>query len=165
MNKVLNLKTFNFFVYVIAALKDGPVKIGFSNNPYARLKELQTGNPQKLFILGTLGFKDKYPAELVEKLLHLHLTNNNVRAEGEWFYISAKEAVLTLSCFPQGRKDISKKIEINDTKIINGIHLIDNASINEVLSEEECELLYEIFENSGEELYEFQNFTNLLTVS
>ena len=123
---------------------------------------LNSAKEPKNFILGTLGFKDKYPAELVEKLLHLHLTNNNVRAKGEWFYISAKEAVLTLSCFPQGRKDISKKLEINDTKIINGIHLIDNASINEVLSEDECELLYEIFENSGEELYEFQNFTNLL---
>jgi hypothetical protein len=165
MSSIIEIKKFNFYVYVISGSKDGPVKIGFSNNPYSRLKDLQTGNPQKLFICGTLGFKEKYPAELVEKLLHQHLTNNNVRAEGEWFYINAKEAVLMLHCFPQGREDIFKKLEINDTKIINGIHLIDNASVNEFLSEEECELLYDIFERGDDDLYEFQDYTGLLKVS
>lgn len=165
MNKIINLKKYNFYVYVIAAQKEGPVKIGFSNNPYARLKELQTGNPQKLFILGTLGFKDKHPAELVEKLLHHHLTNNNVRAEGEWFYINATEAVLILECFPQAKKDISKPLEIKENRFINDLNLIYNADVNELLSEEECELLYEIFERGDEDLYEFQNFTNLLNIS
>ena len=161
MSEIINLKKYNFYVYVIAALKRGPVKIGFSNNPYVRLKELQTGNPQKLFILGTLGFKDKYPAELVEKLLHQHLTNNNVRAEGEWFYINIKTALLMLEAFPLCKKDLFKPIEIKKDNFINKLNLIDNASINELLSEDECEMLYEIFERGDPNVSEFQSYAYL----
>jgi len=42
------------FVYFIQSGDQGPLKIGWAMQPSKRLKELQTGNPQKLRLLSTL---------------------------------------------------------------------------------------------------------------
>ena len=59
------------------------VKIGFSINPYARLKELQTGCPLEMAMLGIVSsekFGEKY----------LHKLFDGFRERGEWFRIDDK---------------------------------------------------------------------------
>jgi hypothetical protein len=54
------------------------IKIGRSKDPVKRLKQLQTGNPNKLKLIASfegLGWK--------EKIIHEHLSMH--RLEGEWF--------------------------------------------------------------------------------
>lgn len=38
------------FIYVIGEPEDGPLKIGYSKDPIARLRNMQTGNPRRLRI-------------------------------------------------------------------------------------------------------------------
>lgn len=63
---------------------DGLVKIGVSDDPYTRLKELSTGSSSPLRLLGCIpgGFKR-------EKELHRKFANQ--RATGEWFYLSNED--------------------------------------------------------------------------
>ncbi|MFE7116605.1 GIY-YIG nuclease family protein [Streptomyces sp. NPDC057654] len=66
------------YVYVIGAAGSTRVKIGTSTSPEKRLKELQTGNPDRLEVLWhTPGGRE------LENLLHQAFAGH--RAEGEWF--------------------------------------------------------------------------------
>lgn len=72
-------------LYIVSAHADGPIKIGRSKNAYARLLELQTGNPRKLYVLKcwTMAYEDALEAERV-----LHEELDDSRLEGEWFDLS-----------------------------------------------------------------------------
>lgn len=75
------------FIYVITYKtknKKRYYKIGASNNPDKRLKQLQTGNPFKLFLLSVYRIKDRS----IEKLIHKSLKKHNL--EGEWFLLDKK---------------------------------------------------------------------------
>lgn len=65
-------------VYFIQMGEDGPIKIGRADRPSSRLRELQTGNPHKLRLIG----KFKAPRD-AEPLLHSLFPHH--RLEGEWF--------------------------------------------------------------------------------
>ena len=67
-------------VYFIGC--DDSVKIGISDNPEERLKQMQTGNPSELKILKTYHSDD---AEATEKALHRIF--DDARIQGEWFSI------------------------------------------------------------------------------
>lgn len=57
------------------------IKIGYSKNINKRLKQLNTGNDKKLYILGYIqGDKDK------EKEIHKKFSKFRIRSNGEWFY-------------------------------------------------------------------------------
>ena len=60
------------------------IKIGYTKGkPENRLKQLNTGNDKKLFLLGYIqGNKDK------EKELHTKFNKNRIRSNGEWFVAS-----------------------------------------------------------------------------
>ena len=74
-------------VYVICVLREGraegPCKIGVSDNPVSRLASLQSGNPEKLVVYGTVSFPDKNQALFVER--SFHKMYGEFRMEGEWF--------------------------------------------------------------------------------
>lgn len=79
-------------LYVIGANPLGPLKIGISLNPEGRLKQLQTGHPEKLhlFATGTASFTCGYTKEPVrdstaERFIHSYLGDR--RQVGEWFDI------------------------------------------------------------------------------
>lgn len=76
-------------VYFIGHGKVGPVKIGFTadRDPMPRLRQLQTGTPEELAILGTI---DAYPS--IERKVHAFLAPHMVR--GEWFEREAALLVL-----------------------------------------------------------------------
>lgn len=65
-------------LYIIQSDVTGMIKIGRSKNPEKRLKQLQTGNPNRLKLIATFkgeGWK--------EKLIHEDL--KRWRRKGEWF--------------------------------------------------------------------------------
>jgi len=74
------------WVYFIEATKPdkrGPIKIGYSKNPAARLKSLQVSTADTLVLLGTL------PGDqTLEARLHNQLKAH--RISGEWFHPAAK---------------------------------------------------------------------------
>ena len=81
----------NDFVYVFANIKYGFCKIGYSTNPFKRLKEVQTGCPFPLMIIA------KYKGNrTMETLLHRKYKSYKVRNRGEWFYFKGnlKDSIL-----------------------------------------------------------------------
>ena len=66
------------FLYFIQSSNKGEIKIGRSKNPEKRLRNLQTGNPNKLRIVASLeglGWREK----------DLHDQLKKWRGSGEWF--------------------------------------------------------------------------------
>lgn len=72
------MKTSTGFVYFIKAGDDGPVKIGWSENPDMRLAQLQSAHHETLSVLA------KFPGGRdVEAEVHQQL--HDLRLRGEWF--------------------------------------------------------------------------------
>ncbi|MGH1372954.1 MAG: GIY-YIG nuclease family protein [Cellvibrionaceae bacterium] len=66
------------YVYFISGKASGDIKIGFSKNPWARLKSLQTANSKSLKLLAKIGATQE-----CETWLHNHFKDQ--RKNGEWF--------------------------------------------------------------------------------
>jgi hypothetical protein len=76
----------NGFIYAIRSGRSNLIKIGFSVEPRGRLKELQTGSPDKLELL------QAWPGTRSdERRIHRFLRKN--RVHGEWFQVNYDEAV------------------------------------------------------------------------
>ena len=161
MSKVFKLQNYNFHIYLISKINSdqGPVKIGYSHHPPSRLKELQTGNPDKLTIWGSISFKEKKPAELTEKILHKYLKDNNFNANGEWFNINVFTALKIFECFPISKGDLNKAASVSkDGNLDNLIDLMHEAFRDDFIDEDQYDLLSEIFDSGDNDLYEFNNF-------
>ena len=68
------------YLYIIQSDVSGMIKIGRSKDPAKRLKQLQTGNPNKLRLIASfkeLGWREKIIHESLKKWSE----------EGEWFNI------------------------------------------------------------------------------
>lgn len=70
------------YVYIITDGED--YKVGVSDNPAKRLKQLQTGNPKKLKIVSTFELPKKELAFKVEKEAHTKI-QSLYEKRGEWF--------------------------------------------------------------------------------
>lgn len=70
------------YVYIITDGED--CKVGVSDNPAKRLKQLQTGNPKKLKIVDTFEVPRKEIAFKVEKEAHSKI-QSLYEKRGEWF--------------------------------------------------------------------------------
>lgn len=79
------------WVYFIRAGDRGPIKIGVATNPYARLEELQTGNPYRLKLIAA--FSGGYAEES-----RLHQQFERERLESEWFKPSKRIVALAATC-------------------------------------------------------------------
>lgn len=71
-------------VYVIG-MRNGPCKVGISDNPGARLGALQTGCPFELVLFGHREFPSRAHARALEVAIHDFLAEH--RVSGEWFDI------------------------------------------------------------------------------
>lgn len=68
------------YVYLIKSEETDRYKIGISKNPAKRLKQLQTGNSEKLVLI------NKYETSLFNKIeTTLHNRYSYLKKEGEWF--------------------------------------------------------------------------------
>lgn len=108
-------------VYFIQAGENGPIKIGYSNEPWGRLATLQTAHYEKLRLLGvTTGDVDS------ERALHKRFAP--FRLEGEWFSFAQdivdaiehsadviEEAVEALSRTETLPRQIMERIRLGDT--------------------------------------------------
>ena len=74
------------WIYVIRCIEPRSIKIGFTTkHPKERLKQLQTGSPTELVLLGWFPANQRQERVLHEKLAEHRLT-------GEWFTLEAAEA-------------------------------------------------------------------------
>lgn len=64
-------------------------KVGESNQPSQRVKNLQTGNPRQLRIYKVIECATKDKAQVVEDMIHARLSHK--RNRGEWFNITKDE--------------------------------------------------------------------------
>ena len=78
-----------YYVYFVQIDRKGnqPVKIGYSKDPEARLKGLQTANPDKLKICLSLPFESEDLARELERTMHYLASRKHKRLCGEWFFI------------------------------------------------------------------------------
>ena len=79
------------WVYVIGP-EGGPFKIGVATSVDARRYSLQTGNPHRLYVIAT--WEHEAP-RMVEAQAHRALADR--RLQGEWFNVSAEEAVAAVA--------------------------------------------------------------------
>lgn len=75
------------WVYIIAC--GDQVKIGISNDPEKRLKELATGMPFKPVLFHKRPFENRADAREIEKQLHWKFRAN--KSHLEWFTVTAQQ--------------------------------------------------------------------------
>ena len=79
------------YMYIISNDK-GYIKVGITNNPTKRLKQLQTGNPNKLSLLFTEEFESPRAHLLkIEKIVHKELQEYKNDSIGEWFKVDESD--------------------------------------------------------------------------
>jgi hypothetical protein len=83
------------YLYVIGR-HQGPVKIGISRDPSARLGSLQTGCPFKLDLLHKAALPSRVDAERQEGIIHDTYRDHWIR--GEWFRLDADTATEAVEC-------------------------------------------------------------------
>lgn len=86
--------TSKVFVYVIATSGGGHCKVGISVNPGWRLNELQSGNPEELFIEHVEGPFSRDVARALESAAHEQLSAYWVR--GAWFDCASDKAAAAI---------------------------------------------------------------------
>jgi len=85
------------YVYIIQSgtKMKSPIKIGMSDDPEKRIKQLQTGNPQVLRIIISIKCNSREHAFELEKTLHRMLERNNIL--NEWFSVRKKSVFETIN--------------------------------------------------------------------
>jgi len=74
-------------LYFIEDEANGAIKIGVANCPETRMRQLQVGNPNKLFLLKVID--DINPIDELD----IHEKYKNYRIRGEWFNSKIKELI------------------------------------------------------------------------
>jgi hypothetical protein len=77
------------YVYFIRELGSHYVKIGYSNDPESRLRDLQTGNPHTLELTHLIQLTDLSAARRIEKTFHDRYARS--RTQGEWYILSEND--------------------------------------------------------------------------
>lgn len=102
-------------VYVIGLDNPSCVKIGRARSPTRRLAELQTGNPEQLFIHRVFWFEDNAAATRVELASHEYAAQEHYRLEGEWFdcipYQAHKHIVSAADEFGLGYIEVTPSLD------------------------------------------------------
>ena len=81
------------YIYVITnPLIEGWVKVGMSLDPYSRVKQLSTGNPEDLSVAFCYEIKDGRTDRDYHPALRIASTKSN----REWFQMSEKDAIRTI---------------------------------------------------------------------
>lgn len=161
MSNVHVLEKFNFHLYIISSSEKGPVKIGYSNNPPSRLKEMQTANHEKLHIWGSISVKELKIVQLIEKLIHFYLKINKTHLRGEFFQITPELALQIFESFPVARKNLFEKVNITKNSMDNVMDIHHLGLKNNIITEDDYDLLQETFDWGDEDNnYKFINLTS-----
>jgi hypothetical protein len=133
------------YVYLICSEIDsglrGPCKVGISDSPEKRLKQVQTGSPTRLVIAFAFRVWNRRFAQIVEASFHAAHEEN--RLVGEWFDLSAKDTLRGLvEVFKLGIEwvlDGSSDPEMTFDSLARACNLMEAAV-----------LLHDIYEANGE---------------
>ena len=96
------------FVYFIQEEETGRIKIGFSEkHPKGRLNDFQTGNSNKLILLGYIEgtYQD-------ESNLHQEFSEERIRNENEWFESSPRLVNRIKELLEESLEDKKSKINV-----------------------------------------------------
>ena len=77
-----------YYIYFVAQAEADYIKIGITADVKIRLKQLQTGNPQRLVVLRVITSPSLKNARAIEALIHERYDSMKYRAQGEWFAIN-----------------------------------------------------------------------------
>jgi hypothetical protein len=91
-------------IYFIGSIKLGAVKIGSSQDPENRLKQLQTGQHEKLTLFGVL----KDVEQEREKYVQSYFDVMGTRLEGEWYVL---DDLMIYQIFSYLKEDMYRYIE------------------------------------------------------
>jgi len=113
------------FTYIIQGKPESPIKIGRSNDPEKRKKEMQTGHPEQLRVLYQI------PGDIE---IELQTLVKEYKVQGEWYSATALPII----------KLVIKIIEINEKQkkieSINPILFEENNQISQVTEEHKKEI-------------------------
>lgn len=80
----------NTYIYIIGNNK-GFIKVGLSKDPQKRIKQLQTGNGDKLSLIFQECFEcNRKKVFKIEKMIHRSLSSLCSKKEGEWFLLNSE---------------------------------------------------------------------------
>lgn len=100
------------YVYLIFSEENGAYKVGVSKNPANRVKQLQTGNSERLVL------KNKYESEYYKQIeKYFHSMYSQEKKEGEWFNFSLEHEMGFLAECERVENNIRTLIE-NENKFI-----------------------------------------------
>lgn len=133
------------YVYLICSeiggKLEGPCKVGISDKPDKRLKQVQTGSPHKLVVAFAFRVWNRKFAQIVEASFHAGHADH--RMNGEWFDMSAKDALRGLvDVFKMGLDYVSGWAK-DPTLTFDGLAQSTNLM-------QAAKLLYDIYEANGE---------------
>lgn len=116
-------------VYFLSHGTDGPVKIGFTGgrDPLPRIRQLQTGSPEELNLLGAV---EAYAS--TEQAIHAFLNTHNVR--GEWF---DREPALRLM------ERLQNRSSTHDGDFVRDLNFVEVSRPRKITGDEDIELLEE----------------------
>lgn len=85
-------KPIECFMYLIGSEGRFPAcKIGITKNVDSRLKTLQCGNPNVLWVSKQWGYQSRATAEVMESIMHCAFSS--YRMTGEWFSVHCDDAI------------------------------------------------------------------------
>ena len=87
----------NNFVYIIRHGNQRIYKIGISDKPEKRVKQLQTGNPYPLKIIFQTSIISSIHCRKVESVIHKYLKEKGHWIRGEWFRIEDNDLVFMIA--------------------------------------------------------------------
>ena len=85
-------------VYIMRNGNKNKFKFGVSKHPKKRVKQLQTGNPNKIKILFICVIDPNVKPRDVETIIHNFLKENNKHVNGEWFELSEDNVFNIAKC-------------------------------------------------------------------
>lgn len=80
------------------------LKIGISDDPERRIKDMQTGNPIEIKMLDKIKLKSRENAMTLEVGIHEHLKSLGLHVRGEWFERHAK----AVNCFNRVKLSVKR---------------------------------------------------------
>lgn len=81
-----------YSLYIVEAERSKHIKIGISDDPKKRLRQLQTANHEKLVLLYVVKLESKEAAQNLEEHLHEKYAKHKVHLE--WFALKAGEVYM-----------------------------------------------------------------------
>jgi len=152
-------------LYAMAYQSGGPVKFGVSRDPWKRMKQLQTGRAETLFIIGFKDWntrdewgelvtwnsaEDMEVAKTSEKLLHNHFKKNQITEGGEWFSMNCGTADIIIQAFPLIWDNLTwgaeQLVAANDPQSSNLMNVVDLAEVALLADEIDIEIYQRFME-------------------